>query len=277
MFSRPIPDIAKTVFLLIVLIVVILLKMSPAGGVPLILLIIGFTIVYYLLIWLVTWRSRQRGSGAAKALIQEIQRLETDGADVLLAEYSTRTTAQDAIVRSGCFAYKGDGTNAERHARQAITLLEESGVHMQKDRDSRIIYELSQIGLYDARLLQGQFTEAAEGLRPYSDGSPAPTMLVVLVIWALYLAGEYENARAMLSYVRITTQAALFSPASPSRYALIVTYMRHKLLASNTEDILLYRDAFPKWKDDMDRNAHNPYGARLREVLDDLRAVFDAP
>jgi hypothetical protein len=51
--------------------------------------------------------------------------------------------------------------------------------------------------------------------------------------------------------------------------------MRHKLLGViNADDLLTHRNAFPDWQDELARNAHNPYGAQLRDIVADLDTVL---
>lgn len=288
MLAREPEKTLKIIFLAVVVAdVVLILLLSAAGASPIVIpLLVGITMADFLILaFIVTRRQRPVTSGD---IMRVIRRLENEGPDALLAERQTHDAAprsvQDALTLSALYCYKGDGANAENYARQAIRLLEETDTPALTDRESRVMVEMAQIALYDARVTQGQFAEAAAGLRQYIDVSPVPNMVTALVIWALYLAEQHDNARVMLSHLRLAEKKLSPKPYAPlpdanlrisPKYALIVAYMRHKLLGVvNADDLLAHRDAFSKWQEELARNAHNPYGARLREIVADLDAVL---
>jgi hypothetical protein len=230
----------------------------------------------------------RRPGGAGQTFVQTIPRLSTDGPDIVIAEakarYAQHATAEDAIMLAELHAYKGDGPDAEMYAHEALDLLQNAGVRTRSDRTSRESHETAQIALFDARIVQGQFIEAAQGLRPHIDTSLAPNLLIALVSWALYLAEDDASARVMLGHFRIAQDKRTLKKKPipyavalriPPQYALIVAYLRHKLLGVvNANEFLVDRAAFAAWQDELTRNAHNPYGARLQDIVADLDAVL---
>ncbi len=47
------------------------------------------------------------------------------------------------------------------------------------------------------------------------------------------------------------------------------------IIAADLPLVELLRDQLAEWEDEQARNAHNPYGQRLREILDDIRLILD--
>jgi tetratricopeptide (TPR) repeat protein len=173
-----------------------------------------------------------------------------------------------ALDRSYAHYKLGHAVEAQTCAEEALKLIDQSGDTYLYMRDAAVL------AVYNAMVLQGQFTEAAAYLRSYLPISLHSNLFVFLVAWALYLGEEYDNAKSMLTFMSTEPDPKLKgnrdSMELPPKYAAILTYMRFDLKVqprlSPAEHTLII-EYFFEWDAEAKYHLGNPYGARLARVL----------
>jgi hypothetical protein len=167
-------------------------------------------------------------------------------------------------VLAMAYTHQGRGARAESFAREGLDAVGEDGYAWLRD--------LGHIALYQALLVRGAFAEAADAIRDHTPVSFDRAFVQVLTAWAHFLDADEAAARSVLEDVPPT--GSLRRRLSP-KYLVVLLHMRHVLTGDPPPDRADYADELAEWEQDAGRNAHAPYGQRLRAVLGDLRG--DAP
>ncbi len=95
--------------------------------------------------------------------------------------------------------------------------------------------------------------------------------MTTFITWDYFLAGEEDRARDLL---RRELPAGQTLEKMTEMYMFILAYLRHKLLGMDTKAQMIYQRAqLVRWEDEARRHAHNPHGARLNEILPEIRAL----
>lgn len=239
------------------------------------LLLAAVLVVTWVYTYWLTWRTldwfREYNSYSSRV---------SDGdADTVIAELTTRRaegddTPETAITLAATYNYIGRGQEAEPLAFEAFDAVTENGDCDAENLSPRIRCDVAYLTRYDALLAQGRFVEAAGGLRERIPNAIQPNFQTALVTWAYFLGEAYDQAKEMLGKVqepgaRLNNERML----SP-RFELIVAYLRHVLDGAATQAIIAeHRDNIDEWAVTAERNATNPYGKRLAEIVDSMRLL----
>jgi hypothetical protein len=205
-----------------------------------------------------------------------IKRLIAGETDAVIAESGAKWAQGDhslekAIILSIAYSYQGDGVEGEKFACEALAALEKRGLSRKTDKVSRIFVELGAITFYDARVTQGRYIEAAHYLNQHLANAVRPNYLAVAVANAFFLGNDVDNARAALTMVQPPGGPRNQEKWIPPKYLFMLAYLRHKLLGADMRpELNQLREQYLEWQKEAARNEANPYGARLREVLDEI-------
>jgi hypothetical protein len=211
------------------------------------------------------------------------KRLHSGDGEAVIAELTARRAAGDhsfetAMQLAAAYSYQGRGVEAEPLAHEVIAAVEARGACKKRSIPARALCYMAMLTLFDAWITQGRYVEAANYVRPRIPHTLQPHTLTVLIAWAFFLAGDSYNARAALSHAQFS--GGRFNPERRiyPKHRFIAAYMWVKLAntAETRATLLTYRDQLAAWEDSATRNAGNPYGARLAEILEDVRAVLSA-
>jgi hypothetical protein len=173
---------------------------------------------------------------------------------------------ETTLLLAAGHVHAGEGAEAESYAREVIQWLDTHGTTRRRDPYARTLCDMAAVTLYDALLIQGQYTAAAEAMLPRASSSTQPDLVHALAAWALFLDGDTNTVRSMLP--------DLIHSDVGHKHGLIVDYMRQQVWGETRSAALrANRDGLAAWQKEAARNAANPYGARLRAVLDDVRRV----
>ncbi len=202
--------------------------------------------------------------GEAAAVIDELAARRAQGDQ----------TPETAFTLAAAYNYLGHGQKSEPLALEAFAAVAGSGACEASDLAPRARCDLVYLTRYDTLLAQGRFIEAAGGLRERIRGAIQPNFMTALVAWAYFLGEAYEQTREVLDTIQQPgtrmNNKRLLSP----RFELVVAYMRHALKLADTHAIIAERrDNIEEWASTAARNAHNPYGERLAEIVDAMRAL----
>ncbi len=210
-----------------------------------------------------------------------INRLKKGDAASVIAELEAKRERGDrsyttTLCLSAAYAYQGHGALAEPLAHEVMAIIQAQGLETKKRQPAVHKCDLARIALADAWVAQGRFSQAAHFLRPYASGAVQPNFITAIIAWFFYLAGDTYNASVALNFVKPesgkrTDNATRIGP----QYGLMVALMRHKLNGEDQRaELHSLSDTLPFWDDSLARNAANPYGARLRVILDDLHTLL---
>jgi len=205
-------------------------------------------------------------AGEANAVITEaLQTLTTDPNSV-----------NTLISLASAYNYQGQGSQSEPYARLAFDI-----VNRRTAANWQLVY-IVHLALFDALVAQGHFLQAARLLQPRIEGSRRTNMMCGLTAWGYYLAHENELARQALertvSYQPDEKESGDERFAGTSKLSLVVGYIRREVNRDEVvrgagESIMfLASQRLADWENEARRNAHNPYGQRLAEILKEMRA-----
>lgn len=248
-------------------------------GVPPLVLAVALAGLLVLMMGVIYLNSMIR-LGALRRLKRIYKRLEAGEGDAVLAELNARRAGGDrsyqmALVLSTAYAYLGQGEEAELLAYEAWNEVKRRGLCQKTDRPSKYLCDIIMVALSDAWNAQGRYLEAVNFIRGRVSDALQPNIMAFVMTFNLYLAGQDDNARATLH--RIEPPAGLYNLKRrlPVKYQFMTAYLRYKLLGEDTRPALVkLRGELANWQAEAERNAANPYGARLREILDDVQAVL---
>jgi tetratricopeptide (TPR) repeat protein len=180
------------------------------------------------------------------------------------------TSLETVMTLSAAYAYMGRGDQAEPLAREALNTLQTDGIEFKQDQKSRYLTDAAYIALADAVCAQGRFQEAAQILVPRVDNGLRPVFIRTFQAWFYMLAGDMAQTLALLDEIPPSTRE--ITP----KYKFMLAYMRYKALDEDPRaGLRKYRGEMYKWDDDVARNANNPYGKRLREILDEIHILME--
>lgn len=204
----------------------------------------------------------------------------------VIAEYEAKRAEGDrsletALALSAAYGYTGDAVAAEPLAREvydavtrAAAVPEPSPQRAYSADDWQRLVDLAHVTLFDGLLAQGRYAEAADCLTPRILESLHPNRNRVSVTWAHYLAGNMEQARAMLATVKPSQDN--FALNLTPRQQLLVAYLQYKLgMADSAERVIARQHYIVKWNEEIDRIIDSPYRRALQDMVTDIRAITD--
>lgn len=207
------------------------------------------------------------------------RRLKRGEGQAVLDEFAARREAGDnspevALALSAAYSYLGRGEAAEPLAREVIDYWEQRGAFRKTDMFSKAWCDLALIARSDAWIAQGRYTKAANSLRPRVSSAGLPNFMTAIIAWQFFLAGENYNAQVVLAQLQPMADRRNNKRVVSLEFQFMVYYMRYKLLGEDCRaDLARLHDQIAEWENSATRNAANPYGLRLREILDDVRKI----
>ena len=163
----------------------------------------------------------------------------------------------------------GRGDQAEPLAREALNALHTNGTEYKQDKKSRYLTDIAYIALADAICAQGRFKDAALILAPRVENQLRPVFIRTFQAWFYLLAGDMAQTRTLLDEIPPSTREVT------PKFKFMLAYMRYKTLDEIPRSVLRkYRGEMYKWDDEVVRNANNPYGKRLREIMDEIYSLL---
>ena len=232
------------------------------------------TVSVVLLAWLGYALLAQWRLGWWRRISRVMARLEEGEVDTLLVELQSQYTAdptfQHALALSLAYNYQGQGQAAEPLAQEALGLLDDecrAGGNL-----ARLKCDVATGLLCDAWIAQGRYTQAAERLLQRAPHSGQPQHMTYIAVWCYFLAGQQAQARKTLKTLNI--RYGLAGELEP-QHRLMLAYLRHRLQGATFHPDNL-RDQIAAWEDEARRNAGNPFGARLRAILDDVHTAIES-
>ncbi len=194
------------------------------------------------------------------------------------------------------YTYQAQGDRAEPYARQALEAI------VKDSRAAPLHVEIAYMGLYDSLVAQAKYVEAARVLGPALKRAPHTNSMLLLIAWSYFLAEDMQAVRDTLRRSvpndPSTTGSDEIAASLPSFHYLIGPYMRYTLeiyprrLQSNPlskQLLTMMQQAIPKemtenktrlvagilerLEGEARRNAHNPYGRRLNEIVTRMRPL----
>jgi len=182
-------------------------------------------------------------------------------------------------------SYLHDGRAAEAAAiaDELETAFARETKHMNtSSQEYRVMRDLLKIGRYDATVSQGDFIRAAQDLSDYVGQCLKPFFAAELIAFAYHLARDDEHAAHIICQFppKVTWRTSAYwifahRQMSPN-YRFLLAYLQHALCGHDKRRALhRMRARLDYWEDEAARNAANPYGQRLSEILADVRRVME--
>jgi len=233
-----------------------------------------------IVVWLIYVVNAVIRFGWLRRFNQTIRRLKGGDAEAAIAELEAKRAGGDrsfegTLALAAAYNYVGRGADAEPLVREAQSLLDRAGTCGKKDTSSRAKCDLVLVAQYDTQIVQGHFAEAAHGLRSRVSQAVQPNFMTAIIAWAFFLAGDSYNANVVLGHLQPATSRGNNKRMISLKYQFAVAYMRHKLLGEDTRAALVtHSDQLADWEAEATRNTANPYGARLCEILDEVRPLM---
>jgi len=240
----------------------------------------GVVVVVMVVAWLIYVLTAMIRFAWLRRFNRTVRRLKDGEADTVIAELTARRAAsglsfEDTLALASAYSYGGRAADAEPLVLEAQSLLDQTATTTKMDMSSRAKCDLVLLAQYDTRLAQGQFAEAGHSLRPRVTQAVQPNFMTAIIAWAFFLAGDSYNASVVLGHIQPATTGRNNKRSISLKYQFMVAYMQHRLLGEDTRPELVQRsDQFRDWEAEAARNAANPYGARVRQILDDIRPLL---
>jgi hypothetical protein len=241
---------------------------------------LGVVVVVGVVVWLIYVLTVIARFGWLRRFNRTVRRLKAGEAETVIAELTARRATgglsfEETLALATAYNYVGRAAEAEPLVQEAQSLLDQAATAAKKDMSSRAKCDLALIAQYDTRIVQGHFAEAGHSLRPRVAQAVQPNFMTAIIAWAFFLAGDSYNASVVLGHIQPATTGRNNKRSISLKYQFMVAYMQHKLLGEDTRPDLVRRsDQFTDWEAEAARNAANPYGARVRQILDDIRPLL---
>jgi tetratricopeptide (TPR) repeat protein len=221
-------------------------------------------------------------------------RLKQGEAEAVIAETRAALKRQPdnielLISLAAAYSYIGQGKDAEPYARQAFDAVYHRGLDG-SPRHFDHYDDIAYLSVYDAVLAQGRFLESAQWLEPYADLAVQKNNMWICTAFAYFLARQNSEAYAALERRVQYRPNDGVSPFDEEfwvsyRYRMMAAYIYQEVLPRFHPGRLFYgrmgtgdnQAALAAWEEEARRNAHNPYGQRLAEILEGLRDFINHP
>lgn len=177
----------------------------------------------------------------------------------------------------GATLYDGYTTEASALADELEAAYERQYGHLRETPERKLMHDMVYMGHFSAWLNQGEFIRAAEYLGPRAQECRLPHFAALFAALAYYYGHDTERAAGIIrdwfpnrlawwhrSYWQIS-----------AHYRFMLAYLQHTLCGQDQRDTLRRQRAqMAYWEGEQGRNTNNPYGARLRDILADIREVM---
>ncbi|NDJ78097.1 MAG: hypothetical protein GYB65_17755 [Chloroflexi bacterium] len=218
----------------------------------------------------------------ARALDPALTRIFSGNGEAVITELLDRQargnsfSAEDNLVLATAYTFGGDGVVAEMYALAAQKMLELDGTSAFRSKHARRIYTFAQTSVADAWARQGRFDDAARLIQEILPQSVLPNHERAVTAFYFYLAGQHDQAAAELVRLKPVGRAWR-AKIITEQFQLMVALLRHRLHKQDTRSMMATLAVhYHMWEATYQRNAHNLYGERLREVLDELQPLLTA-
>lgn len=199
-------------------------------------------------------------------------------ADLEAQRAAGKRPLETALMLATAYSFTGRGAEAEPLADEAIDMVIARGLCDKRDIGSRLLCQYARFARYDAWNAQGRFAEAAHSLRPGASAALHPEFVTCVIAWGFFLARDDYNAQVVLEQITMPKRRRLQKTKMSPHFLLIWAFLRWRVLGENTrEDLRAFRGAFAFWEHAAERHADDPYGVRLREIVEELRPLVTAP
>jgi hypothetical protein len=210
--------------------------------------------------------------------LDRLKRGEDDAviARALAAREQGDTSLVNTLTLALVYIYQGRGDDAEPYARQAREDAARWGLCELGPRYSALYCDMVTTALFDVRVIQGRYAEGGQILADFAAKSTRPNAMHIFAAWAYFMAEDYDRVRELLNQLQRVHQWDTQTNVPP-KYQFIALYMGHVVLETDTRAEMrkLAAAQLPKWEEEAARNAGSLYGARLREILDDISQVLE--
>jgi hypothetical protein len=210
-----------------------------------------------------------------------IMRLRTGRAEAALANLRAQRAKGDrsaetaALLAIAC-NFVGRGDEADPLAAEALAAIQERGLPDSSDALDRALCDIVYSAQYGAWIAQGHFDEAAAMLRAHLSSAVQRNSQTAAAAFGFFLAGDDDAVRDLLRQIQPVRDARQVNTLIGAQYLFMVAYMRHVLLDGDwLWELIQRQDQLDRWDEEAARNAANPYGVRLRAILDDVLALLD--
>jgi len=203
-------------------------------------------------------------------------------AEEILADFNTRRAEgkarpEEMVLASSIYTLQGRGEEAEQMALEARWMLTRQIVWTRRSAREKRLCDLIMYALTDARLLQGKYTQVALDLREFIPYAERPNYVTVIITFAFFLAGDHENARAALTYVRPSKRNDL-KLLLPPHFQVMLAYIRYKLLGIDPRrELKKHHKGLHLWEESAARNAALPYGVQIGEIVEEIKTLMAEP
>lgn len=201
----------------------------------------------------------------------------------LIAELEAQHAAgkrplETALMLAAAYCYTGRGDDAEPMSDEVISGVIARKLCEKRDLSARIWCEYARLARFDAWSTQGRFAEAAHSLRPGASGALRPEFMICVIAWGFFLARDDYNAQIVLEQLKLPKRLRHQKAKIPPKYLFMLAFMHWRLLGEETRaDLHALRSSFAEWEKSAARHAGDLYGARVGEILAEIRPLLVTP
>jgi hypothetical protein len=199
---------------------------------------------------------------------------------VIARALSAREQGDNSLVNTLTLAlahiYQGRGDAAEPYALRAREDASRWGLCQPGPHYSALYCDMATTALAEVRVIQGRYAEGGQILADFAAESTRPNVMRICAAWAYFMAEDHDRVRELLNQLQRVHRWATQTNVPP-RLQFVALYMGYIVLTIDTRAELrkLAAEQLPQWKKEATRNASGPYGARLREILEDIAQVLE--
>jgi hypothetical protein len=181
--------------------------------------------------------------------------------------WDKKHNVQNAVAVAAAYIYRGDGVLGEQFALEAQRLAEHEIVPQH-------LREMVWLALADAWIAQGRFNEAGYLMMEHALQSRRPNYFTLVAAFSYFLANNLPPTISTFNQVRTPDDSS--RNWLPDTYVFMAVYLDYKLRGSSPQELKRHPKMVAHWDAEMRRNMVNPYGPRLREIMDEIRTLIAA-
>jgi hypothetical protein len=184
-----------------------------------------------------------------------------------LLKWDKKHNVQNAVAVAAAYIYRGDGALGEQFALEAQRLAEREVMppHLR---------EMVWLALADAWIAQGRFNEAGYLMMEHALQSRRPNYFMLVAAFSYFLANNLPPTISTFNQVRTPDDSN--GKWLPDTYVFMAVYLDYKLRGTSPQELKRHPKMVAHWDAEMQRNMANPYGSRLREIMDEIRTLIAA-